>query len=213
MLKVTIKEGANLGLDLRYKFREKHGKEPEEAYFRYYLRFAENWDTPVDGGKLPGFSGTYGRAGWGGRTPDGYNGWNMRMTFFEQPLSEHPLHHLILIGTEASIPEIKGMQSEGRFSWAKGNSGILEHNHWYTIEQYIKMNTLGKNDGIIRGWVDGRLAFERTNVVYRQTDELKIEEVWMNVYHGGQSPTPKDITLYIDNVVVSKSYIGPMKPL
>lgn len=33
---------------------------------------------------------------------------------------------------------------------------------------------------------------------------------WMNVYHGGTTPSPSDQHLFIDNVVVARKYIGPM---
>jgi hypothetical protein len=42
-------------------------------------------------------------------------------------------------------------------------------------------------------------------------DTLKIEQIWMNVYHGGTTPSPRDQHLYVDNVVVAKKYIGPMR--
>jgi len=32
----------------------------------------------------------------------------------------------------------------------------------------------------------------------------------MNVYHGGTDVPPADIHLYIDNVVIARSPIGPM---
>ena len=210
-LKITIKKGTGLGLDLRYLFNDKLGFEPEEIYLRYYIFFPNSWATPVDGGKLPGLSGTYGRAGWGGRKPDGYNGWNMRMLFRQQPPDSHPMRDKVAIGTEASIPEITNFQSEGHYTWADGYNGVLDKNRWYCIEQYVKLNDADKANGIIRGWVDGKLAFERTDLVYRFTPALKIEQVWMNVYHGGQRPTPRDISMYIDNVVVSRQYIGPFE--
>ena len=42
-------------------------------------------------------------------------------------------------------------------------------------------------------------------------DKLKIEQIWMNVYHGGKKPSPYDQHLFIDNVVIARKYIGPMK--
>ena len=42
-------------------------------------------------------------------------------------------------------------------------------------------------------------------------DRLKIEQLWMNVYHGGKAPSPYDQHLFIDNVVIAREYIGPMK--
>src|SRR5262249_33614648 len=79
-LRVSLRKGANLALDLRRRLAQE-GTEPTEVYLRYYLRLGDDWGSDIDGGKLPGLSGTYGRAGWGGRDPDGHNGWNMRMTF------------------------------------------------------------------------------------------------------------------------------------
>ena len=42
--------------------------------------------------------------------------------------------------------------------------------------------------------------------------ELKIESVWMNVYHGGTRPAARDLSIFIDNVVVARKYIGPVGP-
>jgi hypothetical protein len=67
-------------------------------------------------------------------------------------------------------------------------------------------------DGEFEAWIDGRRVIHRTGLIYRRTDQLKIEEVWMDIYHGGTEDAPQDMTLYIDNVVIARSYIGPMKP-
>ena len=37
----------------------------------------------------------------------------------------------------------------------------------------------------------------------------KIEEIWINSYHGGTDVSPYDQHMYIDNVVIARSYIGP----
>jgi hypothetical protein len=47
--------------------------------------------------------------------------------------------------------------------------------------------------------------------MYRTVDALKIEQIWMNVYHGGTAVSPYDQHLYVDNVVVARQYIGPMR--
>lgn len=46
-------------------------------------------------------------------------------------------------------------------------------------------------------------------MLYRTVPKIKIESMWMNVYHGGTADAPTDLTLYIDNVVVARRYIGP----
>ncbi len=43
-------------------------------------------------------------------------------------------------------------------------------------------------------------------------DLLKIEDEWVNVYHGGEKPVPReDIHLYLDNMVIARKPIGPMQ--
>jgi hypothetical protein len=74
------------------------------------------------------------------------------------------------------------------------------------------VNTPGEKNGVLRAWIDGQLAFEKSDICFRHTDKLKIEQIWMNVYHGGTKPSPYDQHLYIDNVVIATEYIGPCAP-
>ncbi len=209
-LRVKIAKGSTGALSTTYKFKSETGEEPEEIFFRYYLRLANDWHQTVQGGKLPGISGTYGVAGWGGRKSDGTDGWSARGAFQLTIPDGNPLAGLTPIGTYCYHADMKGQYGD-IWPWLNGYRGFLENNRWYSIEQYLKLNTPGKKDGIIRAWVDGRLAFEKTDIRFRHVDKLKIEQVWMNVYHGGTRPSPYDQHLYIDNVVIARKYIGPMK--
>lgn len=86
---------------------------------------------------------------------------------------------------------------------------MLKKGEWYCVEQYCKMNTPGKKDGIIRAWIDGKEVFEKRDIRMRQNNKLKIELIWFNFYHGGPVTAPKDCLFYIDDVVISSEYIGP----
>jgi hypothetical protein len=61
--------------------------------------------------------------------------------------------------------------------------------------------------------VDGKPAFEKTDVRMRDIAELKIQFIWINIYHGGLWSAPSDDHLFIDNTVIARSYIGPMAPV
>ena len=209
-LRVTIKRGTNLGLDLSYNFKSEARAEPEEIYFRYYLRFADDWNPSLDGGKLPGLAGTYGRAGWGMRKTDGYNGWSLRGDFAARPAGAPSMAGLTAIGSYAYHADIEDAAGES-WPWSEGPAGVLQNNRWYCIEQYVRLNTPGQKDGVFRAWVDGRRVLEKTEVRLRHVRELKIEKVWLNVYHGGIAAAPHDMTLYIDNLVIARHYIGPLK--
>ncbi len=207
-LRVKIPRGKRTGMNAGFNFAEEIGEEPEEIYFRYYLRISSAWQT-THNGKLPGISGTYSRAGWGGRPANGENGWSARGQFRMMPPEGNPLQGRIPVGNYVYHADMQGQYGDSRV-WQQGWLGFLEKNRWYCIEQYLRLNTPGKNDGILRGWIDGRLAYEETDWRWRDTDALKIEKIWMNVYHGGSARAPQDIYLYIDNVVIAREYIGPM---
>ncbi len=210
-LRVTLLKGKNLGLDLRYQFAKDGKPEPEEIFFRYYLRFADDWNPSLDGGKMPGISGTYGRAGWGMRKTDGYNGWSARGGFFARPAEAKHMRNLTALNSYSYHADIHDASGD-IWAWGKGPAALLENNRWYAVEQYLKLNTPGIKDGVMRAWINGKLVMDKTNIRFRNTPELKIETIWLDVYHGGISPSPHDMSLYIDNVVIARKYIGPLKP-
>lgn len=207
-LRVQVASGNNYGGSLIYKYLDEQGQEPEEGYFRYYLRIGEDWN-PTDGGKMPGFSGTYGVAGWGGRPVDGTDGWSARGTYRTVVPDGNPLERHSAIGNYVYHADMPGSYGDVDL-WLQGCGGLLDKNRWYSVETYLKLNTPGENDGILRGWVDGRLVYERIDWRWRDVNTLKIEQAWMNFYHGGTATPPTDLHLYIDNVVVATEYIGPM---
>jgi len=203
-LRIRVDQGGHYGISLQFRFKEQIGEEPEEIFFRYYLRFADDWN-PIRGGKLPGISGTYGRAGWGGRPVNGHDGWSARGQFGGQTGDGKTP-----IGFYCYHADMKGQYGSG-WLWEKDQLGYLRNNRWYCIEQYAKMNTPCQNDGILRGFIDGKLAFEKTDVRMRDVDTLKIETVWLNVYLGGSWTAKSNHHLYIDNVVIARNYIGPLR--
>lgn len=203
-LRVKIRQGDHYGTSIEYRFRRHHGFEPEEIYFRYYLRLGDGW-VPTRGGKLPGVAGTYGNAGWGGRPVDGTNGWSARGLF------EGRADGKTAVGFYCYHMDMQGRYGS-QWVWDREGLGFLENNRWYCIQQHVKLNTPGKADGVMRGWVDGKPAFEKNGVRMRAVDRLKIEMVWLNVYYGGTWTAPRDMCLYIDDVAVSREPIEPAGP-
>ena len=208
-LRVNLAEGTHTGLNTVYKFQEEIGQEPEAIYFRYYLRLGDDWNQTVMGGKMPGISGTYNVAGWGGRRSDGTNGWSARGQYILTMPSDNPLAGTTPMGNYVYHADMGGNYGD-TWLWQRNYRGYIVKNQWYAVEQYVKLNTPGAHDGILRTWIDGQLAFDKTDIRFRDVDTLKIEQIWMNVYHGGRSASPYDQHLFIDNVVVARRYIGPM---
>ena len=71
---------------------------------------------------------------------------------------------------------------------------------WVKLEQEIVLNTPGKDNGAMRVWVDGALAVERTDLVYRSKSEVAITGVAADVYYGledGRDGAPKDAKVWL----------------
>lgn len=208
-LQARLEKGDNNGADGSLKFKKLLGMEPEQMYARYYLRLGNNWRPRIDGGKLPGFAGTYGKGGWGGRPNDGRSGWSARGAFLKQITEGNPLAGRTPIGSYV-YENGKSNDFGAVFAWSEGEGAYLENNRWYCIEQYLRLNTPGQSDGVLQAWVDGKRVLNRNNLNLRLVSELKIEKFWISIYHGGTAVSPYDQDLYIDNLVVARQYIGPM---
>ncbi|MEX0654359.1 MAG: polysaccharide lyase [Phycisphaeraceae bacterium] len=198
-VRLRVTKDGHYGGSLHYHFARAGHDEPEVLYTRYYLRFGENW-VPGRGGKLPGPAGTYGQTGWGGRIPDGTDGWSARGGFRQDPDDENKTQ-LFFYTYHMDQP---GKWGEN-MHWDIDGHGSLENGKWYQIDMEIRLNTPGEKDGVLRGWVNGNLAMERTNIRFRANNDLKIEQFWMNLYYGGSWTAPHDMHVDWDGVTLSRT--------
>lgn len=204
-LRVSIPEGSHRGMRMRFWFDKQFGSEPDAASATYWLYVPSDFEFAAShsgGGKLPGFQGTYGNCGGGDLGPcDGTNGWSARMSFIRPKAAyletdvglAHYVYHGEMHG-EAMYPYGTYLR------WSEG----LSTGAWHRIDQFVSMNTPGEHDGVLRGWVDGDLALDRTGVLFRGADagDIHVEEFVNTVYFGGQWASPVDNSLYFDELEV-----------
>lgn len=191
-LRVEIQAGNHYGFGGGHIFSQAGQSEPEELFAQYMLKFGDNWD-PGGGwsGKLPGFAGTYGESGWGGRIPSGDDGWSARGAFTNDG---------------------NGNTDVGFYNYHMGidkwgdiyADGSLENGQWYCVKQHIRLNTPGENDGVLEAWVDGEKVADRKDIRWRDTKKLKIEEYWFDIYFGGSATPDESQSVYFDNFAVTK---------
>jgi hypothetical protein len=94
---------------------------------------------------------------------------------------------------------------------------LFKDDQWHCIEAYYKLNSLDlKNDipnkdGIVRGWFDGKMVVDLTDVVLRSTDfpNMKFNQFLMAPYFG---PGLLDNAqkLWIDELVIANQRVGPL---
>lgn len=96
-------------------------------------------------------------------------------------------------------------QAYNNFWCGLGNAGALLPNQWYAVEMYVKMNTAGTDDGILRAWVDGVLSYQKTNMRFRLTghNNLHVRTVWLDFYAGGPTGFTSPVTIWVDQMVIA----------
>jgi len=229
----------------------------KRIFVRYYLRLssytptaAKRYQVSQTGipvwtdmagktGIAPSHVTTYG--GVSGSSGGGY-GWQLRLAWADCDADQGgPDEKGIALGLHTydylfNSPVRFGALDKPRdtqFGQQGGLGGVIYQGKWYCIEMEVDLNTVMVNspgwlrDGAVRMWIDGRLAYERTDLVMRSLPlinaaysdtslrpcrELGHRDLWFNWFHGGKTFNTIDRTLFFTGLVWSRDYIGPMKP-
>ena len=125
-----------------------------------------------------------------------------------------------------------GSPEEERWGQRGGLGGMMYAGHWYCVETELDLNTIGDAapgfvpDGAIRTWIDGRLVYERTGMVFRSgpvfqaapmlyrtrpVRELGVRGLWLDWFHGGKTLSSFDRVSFYTGLAYGTEYIGPMK--
>jgi hypothetical protein len=177
----------------------------EELYLRYYVYFEDGFDFKI-GGKLPGMMSA-GHAKLGSYIPDGTNAWLMRFMWRE--------------GAKAEVYALLPPSRFTGFAWSFDVKidFAFSTGKWFCIEQYIKLNSLGSEDGKLKVWIDGVNLLDRSDVLYRSVDSegVKIGGFYFSTFHGGDTlawAPSVDSYARFDAIVLSKESVGliPAEP-
>jgi hypothetical protein len=176
----------------------------EELYSSFWIKFADDFNFVITG-KVPGFAG--GTANAGGNKPNGRDGFGGIMNWSKSGKVVQYVYH----------PDPHPYDPWGEsFFWNIGGQRYFQPGKWHHIENYVKMNTPGKHDGIIRGWFDGKLAFEKTNFRFRDVDSFAVDLFFFQTHFGGggtQYQPKKDEFIYFDKFIIATERIGLQQPL
>lgn len=193
-LDVTIPKGQYRGLGPLIST----GTNPDRAWFRYYMK-VDYWPARWSG-KLPGLAGLYGSSGRGCIPSTPTNpGWSARGVY-EPPGTFGATKSQIRIGTYLYHLD-QETECGDVLLW---EPGLINYGRWYCIQGAVNMNTPGRNDGAITGWVDGEMAFRQGGLRLRRVGEkVGARHFWLNIYHGGKLTAPRDLNMDIDELVFS----------
>ncbi|MGN6134976.1 MAG: hypothetical protein ACTHOU_10770 [Aureliella sp.] len=92
---------------------------------------------------------------------------------------------------------------------------LFQDDQWHRVEAMFQLNTLdaanakANADGIVRGWFDGRLVIDRSNVILRSPDfpTMKFNQFLLTPYFG-PGLLPHAQSLWIDELSVAPAPLG-----
>ena len=138
------------------------------------------------GGKLPGFVGV--APGTSPNTPEGggstAHGWSGRLMWLGAKTwkSVRDARRSNLVVTYLYHPGQRHGYGDNVY-W--GSS--FRPNAWHQVRQCHVMNTVGKADGVLQTWFDGRMILDSRDVVYRTDPRVHITHFDWSVFRGGDS--------------------------
>lgn len=185
----------------------------EELYMSYWVKFDSDFEWR-HGGKLPGL------AGMDVPFPYSDNNFTARLMWREDGKIEFYLHGFNINNSQGAEPY--------RLYWDDfGGHAQFQKGKWHHIEIHVKLNTPGKRDGLLEGWLDGELRCrDKDNSGVRAAGQTntKLNYMYFSTFFGGSSDqknpdgtvTPageywgptKDVYAYFDDFILSTERIG-----
>jgi len=149
------------------------GTRGEEIYFSYDIRFKPGFEW-VHGGKIPGIVGG---SVTSGQAPTSTSGFSARMMWKGGGALVFYIYHPDQPGTVGETMEWEG------FHFQTGK--------WYNLTIRVVLNSIvnsvAQRNGILEGYVDGKLVFQKSDFRFRLNSTIKIDKMYICSFFGGSS--------------------------
>jgi hypothetical protein len=186
----------------------------DTVYFRFYMRLSGGWGwtgvpyhphlmlfMTTENGRYDGPAATH--------LTTYVEPWNGRLRLAAQDIQNKDKPHGLTQGP------LKGGFNGMLYD---SSEALFTDDAWHCVEAMFQLNSLDmaadrpNADGIVRGWFDGELVVDRTDVVLRSTDfpKMKFNQFLLLPYFG-PGLLPHAQTLWIDELAVGTERLGPVE--
>ncbi|PSR70809.1 hypothetical protein PHLCEN_2v13307 [Hermanssonia centrifuga] len=182
---------------------------PDEVVMSYEVMFEEGWEWRK-GGKLPGIYGGVGESAYGctgGRQTDRCKCFNLRLMWRENGTGElyaYLPQDAANTAAMLAIPPRSIQHPDYGFSVGRGAWKFVT-GKWTAVAERVKMNTVGKANGEIEVFIDGRSVIKAIGLVLRDQEAPSscVRGMHFQTFFGGHSEdwaSPKDQKAWFTNV-------------
>jgi hypothetical protein len=186
----------------------------DRVHLRYYIRFAPDYDQGNlnhTGGSLSGVAGADKWSGMGGAgiRPKGDDHFSTRLEAWRDWGRVAAPGYLFLYTYWMDMKRDRDGHFWGNMLGPEPAARIVpDRDRWLCCEIMVRVNDVGKANGDLAAWVDGRLHAHWTGFRWRSTDAVRLKRFDLGVYvHEAR----KDNVVWFDDVILSTGYVGPKK--
>ena len=166
----------------------------KKAIFEYDLMFERGFNFNK-GGKLPGIGG--GVAQTGGHNSK--NGFSVRLMWYSKCTKGS-----ICNTNKANLfAYLYYPLKREKYGENINLNTLITSGKWYHIKIYIKLNDIGKKNGILKIWINNTLVLNKDDFVFR-INKIYINQILFHTFFGGHGKkwaSPKNQYSYFDNIL------------
>lgn len=162
-----------------------------EVYLSYNVRFKPGFDFVISG-KIPGLRGG---PRWEGAGPPSFTDGFVALLCWNKDgyIKFYYYHH----------------NQEHEYGDMVTWNHLIERGEWFNVTVRIVINTLnatgGNSDGIMEGFIDGKMVAQVTGLKLREVSNISIDQIFMTSSFGGtgsQFAATNNEWIDVDNVVI-----------
>jgi hypothetical protein len=189
------------------------GAEGHEClHYRRYLRFAEDYDQGDlhhTGGGLAAIAGAgkWEEMGKAGVRPRGDDRFTCGLeTWRDWGRVNAPGHFVLYAYWVDMLPGRDGAWWGNLLEPAPEERIVPQRGRWICLEQRIQVNRIGRADGELSVWVDGRLYLHLVGIRWRTDERVLLKRFDLGIYvHRARRAN----LVWYDDLVISTGYVGP----
>ena len=184
----------------------------DRVYLRLYIKYADDYNQGNlnhTGGSLAavGGNGKWDGMGKAGIRPKGDERFNSRFEPWCDWKRLTPPGYLFLYTYWMEMKRDRDGNYWGNMLGPGENERFIpKRGQWVCLEHMIKANDVGKANGELAAWIDGKLYIHYKGIRWRSSSKLMLKRFGLGVYiHAAE----QDNTVWYDDVALSTGYIGP----